>query len=151
MASSVITNLIMFIAVLSITSTVVFTMNNFVTSSNDAIELQKKEVVNAIKTNIKIELIHYANSNLYVYIENTGSTTLKLEDINIYVNNIRIERNDENRTIEILEDTEIKNPGLWDPKEEIIIVVNGELEEGVDHKVVITSAHNGYDETIFST
>mgnify|MGYP001153364121 CR=1 FL=1 len=152
MATSAITHLIIFIAVLSITTTAVFTMSSFVTSSSDAINLQRRETTNVINTDIRIELVHYDSNSeeLYAYVENSGKTTLKLEDINIYVNNIRIPREIENRTIEIIPDTEIKNSGLWDPSEEIFITININLESD-NHNLIITTSYQGKDEYLFST
>lgn len=147
-------NLIMFIAVLSISTMVVAVFNDQVDTTTSSIVTQQNWLSQQLKTDITIEVIDYVNgteNQTTVYVENTGATILDLAYIDIYIGGQRIERNNVSRTLEILPDTEVANIGLWDPKEQIKFVVNKTLEENLTYDVIVSTQYNGKDSDEFST
>ena len=152
--SSIASHIIMFIAVLSISTVVVAVFNEQMDTTTSSIVTQQKWLSNQLKTDITIEVIDFVNiseNQTTVYIENTGATILDITYVDIYVGGQRIPRNVSNRTIEILSDTEIANTGDWDPKEQVKIVVNKTLDENTTYAVIVTALYNGKDIDEFST
>lgn len=152
--STLSTHLIIFIAVLSLSTFVVAMFNDHMDSTTSSIKIQQNSLSQQLRTDITILVIDYVNreeNQTTIYLENTGLTILDLDHIDVYIGGIRIPRNNESRIIEILPDTEITNIGLWDPKEQIVIVVNYELEANKTYNVVVTSQHGGRAVDQFST
>ena len=151
--SNVTSHLIMFIAVLVVSTVVVSVFNNYVDSTTSAITVQQDWLTNQLKTSINIEVVNYNNNTnkTTIYLENTGATTLDIDYTDVYLGGERIPRNNTNRTIEVINDSEIRNIGKWDPKEEVKIIVNKSLEENKTYKLIVTSQYNGMDTEEFST
>ncbi|MFT4304648.1 MAG: hypothetical protein ACMXX8_01020 [Candidatus Woesearchaeota archaeon] len=152
--STISTHLIIFIAVLSISTVVVAMFNDQMESTTNSIRVQQNSLSQQLKTDISILVINYVdreNNQTTIYVENTGATILNIENVDVYIGGERISRSEEERYIEILEDTEIVNQGLWDPKEQIVIIVNKELEENKTYHVIITTEHGGRAIEKFST
>ena len=151
--SSISSHLIMFIAVLSISTVVVGVFNDQMQTTTSSIATQQNWLSQQIKTDIAIEVIDFVNgteNQTTIHLENTGATILETEHIDIYIGGERIPRGDSNRTIEILSDTEIKNTGKWDPKEQVMIVVNKSLEENATYELIVMSQYGGKDNEEFS-
>jgi archaellum component FlaG (FlaF/FlaG flagellin family) len=152
--STLSTHLIIFIAVLSISTFVVAMFHDQMESTTNSIKVQQNWLSQQLKTDITISVINYVNkteNQTTIYLENTGATILDLDYIDIYIGGERILRQNDSRTIEILSDTEITNIGLWDPKEKIVIVVNKILEENKTYSLIVTSQYNGKALDEFST
>ena len=71
--------------------------------------------------------------------------------MDVYIGGERIDRTTSDRTIEVLSDTEVTNTGLWDPKEELKIVVNKTLVENQTYEVIVTSQYGGKHNDEFSS
>jgi archaellum component FlaG (FlaF/FlaG flagellin family) len=152
--STISTHLILFIAVLSISTFVVAMFHEQMDSTTNSIKTQQDWLSQQLKTDITISVINYVDSSenqTTIYLENTGATTLDIEQIDVYIGGERILRSNESRTIEILSDTEITNIGLWDPKEKIVIVVNKTLESNKTYSIIVTSHYGGRAVDQFST
>ena len=146
--------LIMFIAVLSISTMVVAVFNDQVDTTTSSIVTQQNWLSQQLKTDVTIEVIDYVNgteNQTTVYVENTGATILDLTYVDLYIGGERILRDDSSRTLEILSDTEITNIGLWDPKEQIKFVINKTLEENKTYDVIISTQYGGKNSDEFST
>lgn len=152
--STISTHLIIFIAVLSISTAVVAMFNDQMDSTTSSIRVQQNSLSQQLKTDISILVVDYVdrpNNQTTIYVENTGATILNIEHVDVYIGGERISRSEDERYIEILEDTEIANPGLWDPKEQIMIIIDKELEENKTYYVIVTSEHGGRAIEQFST
>jgi hypothetical protein len=57
-----------------------------------------------------------------IIIENTGDLKLHIDEIDVY-QVLRFPRNETNRTIEIISDTDFLDPGLWNRKERVNITL----------------------------
>jgi len=152
MASTAITHVILFIAVLGIASGLLVAIKNYSDKTEGTFKEKSDDYNKIIKTNIKIEVIHYNNvSNVTsIYVRNTGKTNMYTKDMDVYIDGLRAPRNDTNRTIEILTDTEVTNPGVWDPKEQILIKVNRTLNKDIGHEVIVTTPYTVRDSDSFS-
>ena len=145
---------IMFIAVISISTLVVAVFSEQIDSTTSSISTQQNWLSNQLKTDITIEVINFVNGSenqTTVYLENTGSTILDIGYIDVYVGGKRIPRNDSNRSIRVLSDTEIKNTGEWDPKEQVEIVFNTTLKENSTYTLLVTGQYGARDTEDFST
>jgi archaellum component FlaF (FlaF/FlaG flagellin family) len=150
--STVASSLIMFIGVLVVSTAMISVFNGYVEKTSDAIIEQQDMITNQLRTSIEIEVISYNNDTniTTAYIENTGSTILKIENIDLFTDGTRIPRDTSNRTIEVLSDTDTVNVGKWDPKESIKVQINKSLEENKTYKFIITTDYNGLDMEEFS-
>ena len=156
LASTIITHLIIFIAVISIATGVIIGFKNFADQSQSSLTSRTKELNNHIKTAIKIELISYDNTTneTKVYVRNIGSTTLDPSYVDIYIDGFRFSRNQSqayNRGVEVLPDTDITDPGLWNPKEQLYIIARKHLSIHKTHEVTVTTQYEGSDTDTFST
>ncbi|MGM5485356.1 MAG: hypothetical protein ACQEP1_05805 [Nanobdellota archaeon] len=152
--SAVSSHLIMFIAVISISTLVVAVFNDNIDATASSIETQQNWLSNQLKTDITIELVNYvdrAENQTTVYVENTGSTIIDTSYVDIYLSGERIERNNESRKVEVLPDTEVANEGLWDPKEQLRIIVNKTLDDNTTYDVLVTGQYGSQDKSEFST
>jgi len=151
--SNVASNLIMFIGVLVVSTALVGIFNNYVDKTSDALIKQQDTITNQLRTSIEIEVINYDNNTntTTADVENTGSTILKISDVDVFIDGTRIPRNTTNRTIEVLSDTDTVNVGKWDPKESIKIAINKSLAENLTYKLIVTTAYSGLDMEEFST
>ncbi|MBN2567599.1 hypothetical protein JXB02_05975 [Candidatus Woesearchaeota archaeon] len=149
--SSVTAHLIMFIAVMGLATGLVATFKNYVDSNNDAMSAQWTYMSNNIKTDITISNSGYDNvTNLTtVYAQNTGKTQLDPDYVDVYIDDLFIPRDTSNRTIQIVPSTDTSNPGVWDPKEILEIVVNGSLADG-SHTVDVATQYGVADTDTFS-
>ncbi|MBD3203349.1 hypothetical protein GF327_03585 [Candidatus Woesearchaeota archaeon] len=74
------------------------------------------------------------NNVTTIKINNSGTTKIELETLDIYVGQERIPRFNENRTLTL--EYEIKNPGIFDPNELLSINVSKRLAPG-EHSIEI--------------
>ncbi len=147
--SNIATTIIMFIAVLILATSVIITLRTNVDQTQASMRTQADLLNNQIKTNTDITSSNYSAGTTTVYIINNGKTLLKLDRIDIYLDNEFIPRNDSNRTIEIEPSTDTKNPGLWDPNEIVKIEVFKTLGSGT-HTSKVTTQYGTIDEDTFS-
>ena len=145
-------HMIIFIAVVSLATGVVVAMKYNVDRTATGFSDQQRRIASVLKTEFAIEVINHidADDQSYVYIKNTGDSIIDIDIIDVFTDNIRIPRNDANRTIEILSDTDTKNVGNWDPGEQIMIIINQSLSSSTTHIIKVTSDNSIADEEQFS-
>lgn len=151
-ASTVVTHMILFIAVLGIASGLLVGLKNFSDNAESSLKSQSDAFNKQVKTSFDIEVVHYDNNTdtTKVYVRNTGETKHDLDNIDVYIDGYRFPRNTTNRSIEILKDTEKLDPGIWNKKEKILIKAKKEIAEGQTHKVIVTSPYQGRATKTFS-
>jgi archaellum component FlaG (FlaF/FlaG flagellin family) len=152
--SNVASHLIMFIAILSISTMLVSVFNQQMDNTASSIVVQQNYLAQQLKTDISIEVVNYVNgteNQTTVYLENTGATILDIDMIDLYIGGERIARNTTERIITMLSDTDFTNIGHWDPKEQVKIVVNRTLQENMTYKLVVTSQYGATANEDFST
>lgn len=152
-ASTVVTHMILFIAVLGIATGLLVGLKTFSDNAESSFKTQSDAFQNQIKTSIAIELVHYNNETetTKVYVKNTGETKHRLGEIDVYLNGERIPRNETNRTIGVLSDTERTEEGVWNKKEKILIEIYDALQEEETHEVIVTTPYEGRASETIST
>lgn len=154
MASTVVTHLILFIAVLGIATGVVVSFKSFADDAESSIHERSEAFQARMQTSFEIDMLHHNNetNTTKIYARNTGEESHRLEDVGVYLNGIRIPHAEEDMTIQIEEDTVRANEGqdIWDKGEIMYVEVYKNLEEAQIHKVVLTTPHDGREEREFS-
>ena len=138
---------IMFIAVLTVASMVVMVFNNYIYETSATLTAKKNSIVEKMNTEFEIVNAFY-NSTLNitsVYVLNTGKTTLKPQELEVFLDSQYVPRENWNATIL----TSVTNPELWDPKEMLEINISMPLSNGT-HAVDIVSFNGIKDTYLFS-
>lgn len=143
--SDITSQIIMFIAVITIATGLVIVFNSNIQEASASLRMQSNSMTLSMRTDITIDMVsHNSDLNItYVYIRNTGRTELNQNNTDVYINGLRVPRNNDNRSIELLPDTDLINPGIWDPSEQILIKVYASLENDRNHKISIISDYDG--------
>lgn len=152
MASGIISTMIMFIAVLTLSVTVVSVFKNVIDDTSSSLKIQGDAVSNSMRTDITIESILYSNVTdiTSIGLRNTGKTKLDIDVVDIYLDGIYIPRNVINRTITLETSTDIRNPGIWDSGEIVSIQVFKVLQDG-DHILAISTQYSYFEEAVFAS
>lgn len=131
---------IMFITVLSAATLVALTFNNYASSANSAITARQQFMASQLRTDITIEHIVYDSleEQIRLYVRNTGDTSLRLDQISAYIADKRIEFGSSDASISIAPDTDLINPGIWDPSEIAVIQVNQSVSSSIHKAIVMT-------------
>ena len=143
---------ILFIAVIILSTGLVMVYKNVVDTTASSLQFQSNLLSNKVKTDITITNVYYNNNTdtIVIDVKNLGKTKLDLDLIDVFIDSERIPRQTSNRTIEVLSDTEIVNPGIWDPKEDIEIKVFKILNQSISHTVKVTTQYGISDIDSFS-
>lgn len=106
---------------------------------NGAQEIQK----NHLKCNIEINYANYSSQDEIstIHVKNSGSIVLDQNLIDLYYDGFRIPRNETNRTVSIIESTNLINPKLWDSEEEIQANISGHKDSG-NHRIDVVSEYD---------
>jgi len=150
-ASTVVTQVILFIAVLGIASSMIVAIKHY-TDETEAVFNEKSDKHNQmLQTSINIDVIRYNNAtNLtYIYVKNIGSTSMDTDKIDVYIDGTRMPK-DGNLSVGVVSDTEITNTGKWDPKELLLIVANKSLDKDISHDVIVVTPYSIQDTDTFS-
>jgi archaellum component FlaG (FlaF/FlaG flagellin family) len=144
--------IILFISLVSIAAAVVLMINQYTEETSYSLKVQKDRLVDELRTDITINSVSYNGSKtpdeLLVYARNTGKTLIDLNYTDIYIDGVRVDYAD--RTLTIEADTEVSNPGIWDPKEVLEIDVSQDIGSGT-HKARVVVFNGASDEELFST
>jgi archaellum component FlaG (FlaF/FlaG flagellin family) len=151
-AENVIAALILFIAVMALATTTTIVFKNYLDRSSSAVNEQQQKTTDIMRTHFVIALATYDKVNTtYVYVKNTGSTRFHPNDIDLYIDGIRIPRNQSNRTIEVSSDTDTINPGIWDPSEELEIRIFRAFDSSQTRNLLIATPNGVTAQTEFSS
>ena len=150
--SGMASQVIMFIAVISVTSILVVVFNGYITDTSNSITIKNDYLVKQLKSDISIDVVSYDSSSdtTLVYVKNTGKIALRTNETDVYLNGLRIPRNESNRTIQVLTDTDPINPGTCDPKEQVLVKAFQRLNSSYSHKVIISAEYEVSDLEEFS-
>lgn len=150
--SGIVSTMIMFIAVVAMSITVVGAFKSLIDDTSSSIQIQGNALSDQLKTDLFFDEISYSNITdiTTVNIKNTGKTKLQTDKVDIYLDGLFIDRNESNRTINIQTSTDLKNPGIWDPGEIVQIKIFKVLEDG-DHTLTVSTQYSTKAEDIFSS
>lgn len=151
-AENVIASLILFIAVMALATTTTIVFKNYLDKSASAVSAQQQQSVDVMRTDFSITLATYNGAgSTFIYVKNTGSTRFDEGDIDVYIDGQRIPRNIANRTINVTPDTDLTNQDIWDPNEELEIVVFRTFPTSETRTVLIAAPNGVTDEEEFSS
>ncbi len=150
--SGLTSQIIMFIAVITVATGLVVVFNTSISEATTSLQIRSNAMALSMRTDITIDMVsHDPDINTtYVYVRNTGRTQLNQNNTDVYINGLRIPRNESNRTVELLEDTDLINEGVWDPSEQVKVEVFKELENATTHEVSILTDNDGRADKKFS-
>lgn len=136
---TIVANIIMFIAVLMLASSILLIMNVYVQETQESLNEQKNRLVDELRTAITIDSVSYDNSTntLTIYSTNIGTTNLQPETVDLYIDGIRISR--ASRSITLEPDTLVGGPTIWNPREVARIETSLSLEGTVLIRIVTSS------------
>ena len=86
---SVVSTLIMFIAIVGVTTGLVISFKNFVGDTQSSFSTQNELASNKLKTSLSITNNYYNSSSntLYVYVKNVGETKLVTRNFDVFLDN----------------------------------------------------------------
>jgi archaellum component FlaG (FlaF/FlaG flagellin family) len=153
-ASSVASQVILFIAVISITTGLVAVFNNYVHETTSSTKVQWQYMSNQLKTDVTIDNIMFNTTaspkTTTISVRNTGKTKLSVNLTDIYLDGF-ISRDDASRLM-ILEPSADKiNPGIWDEQEILTIIVYKDLSASTTYEICITTQYGTRTCDTFST
>lgn len=150
--STIIANLIIFVAVMGMAAATVFVFKSLIDDSTNAAADENKRTVDVLKTDFTIAAASYdGGSTVYVYVKNTGKAAFDPDDMDIYIDDIRIPRNASNRTVEVTSDTDTFNIGTWDEAEELEFNVFTAYSIPATHTVAVWAPNGVKAEGSFSS
>lgn len=143
------TTIILFIAVMLVSTGVIMSLQTQVTQSQSSMRSQAELLNNQISTNVDITSANYTGGVTTIYVLNNGKTILDVDNVDVYIDNLFIPRNTSNRTMAVESSTDLTNPGLWDPTEILRIDVTKTLGNGT-HKVKVATQYGSLEQETFS-
>ena len=150
--SDLATQIIMFIAVITVATGLIVVFNASITEASSSIRIRTDTLSQTMRTDITIDMVSYeaSTNTTFVYVRNTGRTMLNVNQTDVYLNGFRVPRNETFRSIEVIEDTDLINPGAWDPTEQVLIKIFYELNSSTIHEVTVATEYNVQDSEKFS-
>ncbi|MFA6088583.1 MAG: hypothetical protein WC755_01850 [Candidatus Woesearchaeota archaeon] len=142
-ASTVAAQVILFIAIIGITTGLVVVFNNYVDETTSSTRSQWQMMSNNLKTDVTITSIGYAKdeiSNTTIYLLNTGKTKLDVNQTDIYLDGY-VSRDDAGRKIIIEPSTDVLDVGIWNEKEVLKIIVYKNLTLSTTYQVCVTTQY----------
>lgn len=138
-------NMLMFIAVIMIAGGFVVLINSYAQETTVSMQLQKDRLMEELRTDVTITAVSYNDTipRVWVYVLNTGKTTLNAERSDLYIDGVRVDRTERVLTIE--SDTELSDLPVWEPQEIIRIAVDTSLSSGPHRFRIVTSNGISHD------
>ena len=144
---SVAAQLIMFIALMGVTTGLVIAFDRHTEETATAMAIKTDALAEQLKTDFVITNLNY-NSTLNQTVAdllNTGSIELSINKTDIIIDGVFIPR-DSNKNNTVLESTFVRNTLSWDPGEVLEIMVNKSMSANQTHTVDIIT-DNGIRKT----
>lgn len=143
---SVASTLIMFIAIVGVSTGLVISFKTFVSDTQDSFKVQNDLASNKIKSSIAITNIYYdsANTLTYIYVKNIGEVKMQPILFDLFVDNVFTK----NFTA-YYADNLSKSITLFQPQDTMAIVYNKSLETGT-HDVRIVSEYSNVAKDFFN-
>ena len=100
---------------------------NMIESTTMSYTIQKQRLEDELKTNIEIVNITFDNTTnphtTTMFVKNIGQNKIDIDYVDVFIDEVRLERNGSNRSIEFAEESVTINPLHWDSDEYIKIEV----------------------------
>jgi archaellum component FlaG (FlaF/FlaG flagellin family) len=147
-ASTVVAELMFFIAVLGMTTVAIIVLTNYVGQTTSAVSTKQRDMISQIQTNIDITSINASSTNTKVYVKNIGDTDLRIDCMDLFLdnawsNNFSVKNPD---TLALY-----SNTTLWTPLETILVDANHTAISAVaSHSMRVVACNGVSDSYIFS-
>lgn len=130
-----VSTLIMFIAVISVTTGLVIVFKNYVATTQDSFHVQNELTSNKLRSSITITNIYYnTSSNItYIYVKNIGETKLSPQLFDLYIDNAFISNYEV-----YYADNLTKNMTLFNQQETLVLYKPINLTSGTHDVKVVT-------------
>jgi archaellum component FlaF (FlaF/FlaG flagellin family) len=124
---NIVSQVILFMSIMITLVVVSLVFKSYVTNTNLSLQMQHDNIVNKLETSFSIINVTYdeINEEVSVFLKNTGSIKMNPSEIDLFIANQRLSRNEIN--VEIFESTNLINPLHWDPGEILIIKTNMQI------------------------
>lgn len=142
--STVAAEAIFFIVVVVAVVTLAGIFNNYFDTMKDAVQTQTRHSESKLSTSMVVSDITASQTDINATARNVGETTLDVNKIDVFVDGIFIDRSDVN--IAVIQSTDTKNTGLWDPYERIMINAKVDIDSNTTYDFKIES-ENGVTAT----
>jgi archaellum component FlaG (FlaF/FlaG flagellin family) len=157
--STIIANLIIFIAVMGMAGATVFVFKSMIDENTSAAAEEKDRSVSVMRTSFTITSAAYVDNNagpggtdiVYVYVKNTGKEQFDPDDIDVYIDDIRITREALSRTVQVTSDTDNVNVGIWDEAEELEFNIYQNYTAPETHTVAVYTSNGVKADSAFSS
>lgn len=149
--STIIANLILFIAVMGMAGATVVVFKNMMEQSTTAATEEKDRSIGVMRTDFVIPSATYSAGTVTAYVKNTGRQSFDPEDLDVYLDGIRIPRDVSNRTITITSDSDTYNVGIWDTNEDLEFVITYSYAAPASHTISVYAPNGVKSEGIFSS
>ena len=127
-------------------------MNSYASQTTSAMNRQKTDMLDEMNADIQVtsSVLNESHSpdQIILYIKNTGSNRLVIDDTDIYVDGVRVSRTNTVLTVE--SDTDVGNPDLWDPEEILKLVAEYNVPSGV-LPVSVSTTYGASDQILLSS
>lgn len=142
----VVSTLIMFIAIVGVSTALVISMKNYVTDTQDAMAFQNNLANDKLRSAVSISNIYYnsTSNDLFVYVKNIGQKVLSTTDMNLFVDGKY-----ENNFNIYYADNFTKNMTLFEPSETFVLIYNNNFVAG-SHEIKIVTNIGVSDKDYFS-
>ncbi|PIN70703.1 hypothetical protein COV93_00385 [Candidatus Woesearchaeota archaeon CG11_big_fil_rev_8_21_14_0_20_43_8] len=148
---TIVANIIMFISILSVATALVIVFHNYTEETTAAMSVRTDSLKNTLETDLTITNVVYNSSTgvTTVHVLNTGSTELTINKTDIFLDGRFIPR-DENKTINVVPSTYIRNLRLWDPDEVLEVTINKTIQNETTHILDVVTEYGVRDSEVFS-
>ncbi len=143
---SIVSTLIMFIAIVGISVGLVFMFQSYVSNTQHAMSTQTSITSNKLESAISISNIYYnSSSNLtYIYVKNIGELKLYPQKFDLFVDNFY-----ETNFTAVYASNLSKEITLFNPQETMAIIYNKSLDSGT-HTIKVVTEYSSYAEDSFN-
>ena len=149
--STIIANLILFIAVMGMAGATVVVFKNMMEQGTTAAVEEKDRSVGVMRTDFTIPSATYSAGTVTAYVKNTGRQAFDPEDIDVYLDGIRIPRDPSNRTVSVTSDSDTYNSGIWDEGEDLEFAITYTYATSTSHTISVYTPNGVKAESIFSS
>jgi archaellum component FlaG (FlaF/FlaG flagellin family) len=141
-----VSTLIMFIAVISVTTGLVIAFMNYVNDTQHSFSKKNELSSNKLKTSISVTNIYYnsSSSDLYIYVKNIGETKLSAGLLDLYINN------NFNKDFSVVYANNLsKNMTIFQPQDTMAIIKNINIASGT-HEITVSTQYGVGDSDSFN-
>ena len=143
---SVVSTLILFIAVVGVSTGLVIAFKNYISDTQTALNVQNDVTSNKLKSAISITNIYYnsTSNQTFIYVKNIGQLKLYTKNFDLFVDNLY-----SNNFSSVYASNLSKSLILLNPFDTMAIIYNKSIVPGT-HNIRVVTAYSSYAEDTFN-